>query len=146
MEQIRKEDGVYYYGNSACQTVDEAYQRFREEYHKSLGKQFYYRLNQLGRRTERLNGFGFVRSKGIQPPEWYKAGVVPCGRVPYYILGLVGIHYCRITGARFFPDTDEDRFWELFEWAFTRGSGVLKRVGTRDNAGRKSKILKKRYR
>ena len=94
MEQITKRDGIYYYGGRKCLGIGDAYTRFREDYHKGLGKRVHKRLDRLGWRTERVHGFGFVFADG-------RPGVPACHtgtRIPYRILGLVGLSYCRILG------------------------------------------------
>ena len=58
MEKIEKRDDVFYYGERRCVTADAAYRLFRDEYHKSLGKRVYKRLERYGARTERIHGFG----------------------------------------------------------------------------------------
>lgn len=143
MEQIRKADGGYYYGTTFCRTADEVYELFRGDYHASLGKKSYRRLNRLGQRKERLHGFGFEFADGTWPQgERFKA----LGRVRYYILGLVGISYWRTVGLWDSPKfNDEDEYWEWFHWAFSRGSGGARLVGLRQKHGRTSKILKKKH-
>ena len=141
MEQITKVNGVYYYGEQACKDADDAYRRFRDEYHMGLGRQFYRRLDRIGQRVERIHGFGFIFEGGCP----YAGEFEYTGRVGYRFLGLIGICYCRIIGLWDIPESVGDRFEEWFDWAFSRGSGVLMATGRKDGSGRTSKRLKVRY-
>jgi hypothetical protein len=142
MEQITKRDGIYYYGGRKCLGVCDAYTRFREDYHRGLGKRVHKRLDRLGWRTERVHGFGFVFADG-------RPGVPACHkgtRIPYRILGLVGLSYCRILGQSDIPCVSDEDFERWVDWAFSRGSGALRLVGRKDGTGRTSRRLRKRYR
>jgi len=143
MEQIVRRDGQIYYGERRCESADDAYCRFRDDYHRALGRRAYDRLNRFGRREERVHGYGFVHSAEVD-----RGGMD--GRtdrkVPVRILGLVEGAYCRGVGAWDIPCESEEEFDRWFEWAFSRGSGVLRLVGRKDKAGRTSKRLKARYR
>ena len=94
MEQITRKDGVFYYGNLPCRDADDAYCRFRDDYHRSIGRQAFERLNRLGQRKERIHERGFVFSGEIGTVHPLFPGSV-VGRM----LGLVGTSYCRIIGG-----------------------------------------------
>lgn len=139
MEQIVKRDGRIYYGEQLCRDADDAYCHFRDEYHRSLGKRAYERLNRLGQRTERVHGYGFVFSEQLD-----RGGVRVSA--PVRLLGIVEGAYCRGFGGWNLPDYTEEEFEQWFDWAFSKGSGALRLVGRNDKAGRTSKRLKTRYR
>lgn len=140
MEQITKRDGDYYYGERRCDNADEAYGFLREDYHKSLGKQFYKRFDRVGQRKERIHSFGFFFDEDSKPKVRIEH------RVKYRMLGLVGIHYYRIVGVWDYKEVSADGFDEWFDAAFSQGSGTLRLVGRKDKSGRTSKRLKARYR
>lgn len=137
MEQIVKKDGRLYYGDQPCRNADDAYCRFRNEYHASLGRRAYHRLNRFGQREERIhdNGFVFEGSLGYEGD----------GRADVYILGLMGLSYCRMLGGWSVPCEDE-QFEPWFDWAFSKGSGALRIVGRKQKTGRTSKRLKTKFR
>ena len=140
LEQITKHDGWFWYGEKRCLDADDAYRRFRSDYHDSLGKRAYRRLDRLERREERVHGHGFVFTE--QPDGADFSGTV----VPTRIIGLVAGSYCRIVGGWDIPYQTEEEFERWFEWAFSKGSGALRFVGKKLKTGRTSKLLKKRYR
>ena len=141
MEQITKLGGRYYYGNVECDGIEEAYSRIREDYHRSLGRRAFLRLDRLGQRRERLHGFGFHQLAGYEIPGEYK-----CRRVPYYILGMLGISYVRIVGLWDLPDMPEEELEKYVEALFTRGSGMLSLRSRKGKAGRMDKRQKNKYR
>lgn len=143
MEQIVRRDGRIYYGERVCRDADDAYCRFRNEYHESLGKRAYYRLNRIGQRKERIHGYGFVLGEPLRNPEAETGGG---RRVPVRLLGLVAGSYCRILGGWDIPDLDEQEFDRWFDWAFSEGSGALMLVGRKDKSGRTDKKLNKAFR
>ena len=140
MEQITKRDGFYYYGEQRCDDASEAYSCFREDYHKSIGRDASRKLDKLGRRRERVHGFGFVFDKPVEKPGGHY------GRTRCWFMGLVGLSYCRLTGIMDCPDLPEEEFYKWLDWAFSRGSGALMTLGIKAKTGRTSKRLKKRYR
>ena len=141
MEQITRRNGVYYYGECRCVDVDDAYGRFRAEYHASVGRDAFRRLDRLGQRTERIHGFGF-RFPDTVPSA---SSLVEGRRVPYIILGLVGICYCRSVGVWDLQNLSDEQFEQWFDWAFSYGSGGLRQIGKKAGTGRNSKRLKTRY-
>ena len=139
MVEIKKIDGVYWYGKQRCDTVEEAYRHFREDYHLSLGKAVHLRLNRLGNRKERVHGFGFVFAD--------EPGGMDCRRVPCRILGLAHITYFRIVGCwdMAFGDDEFDR-WLDYAFSEKNCRTALVLDNRKDKAGRTSKRLKTRYR
>lgn len=121
MEQIVRRDGQIYYGRIRCMDANEAYSRFRDEYHASIGRQAFLRLNRLGQRSERVHGFGFDFSRPIDGKEFERYGTIHYG-----LLGRVGISHLRIFGIRDYGEISEECFERWFDWAFSRGSGALK--------------------
>lgn len=142
MEQIVKREDKYYYGELQCYDVEEAYARFRNDYHERLGRDKSRRLDKVNQRVERIHGFGFDREDSHALASEFDGFPKTKSR----ILGLVLIHYIRIIGSWDCPELDEERFERWFEWAFTRRSGGIKTVGQRQKTGRTSKRLKTRYR
>ena len=139
MEQIVRRDGKIFYGKETCLDAEDAYCKFREDYHASIGRNAFLRLNRLGTRQERIHGYGFSFTSTVPP-------FVPDTRVPYRILGLVGVSYCRVVGGWDLPCRTEDEFERWFDWAFSDGSGALRLVGKKDKSGRTNKRINARYR
>ena len=143
MEQIIRKDGQIFYGEKRCIDAEDAYCRFRADYHASIGREAFLRINRIGQREERIHGYGFSFAHMVS---FGGDGRGDCGKVSYRILGLVGMHYCRIVGSWDLPGFTEEEFERWFDWAFSRGSGALRLVGKNDKSGRTSKRLKTRYR
>ena len=141
MEQITRRDGFYYYGDRRCRDVDEAYSRFRQEFHGNLGRQVVKRLDREGRRVERIHDFGFVFDDVALP-----GGLDRGGRVDYRILGIVVISYARMFGIHDYPNVPDEGFEDWLDFALSKGSGVMRRVGTRQRTGRTSVRLRTRFR
>ncbi len=142
MEQIVSRGGVYYYGGESCADADDAYRKFRKDLHDSLGKEVFKRLDRIGRRRERVHGYGFFFDGGAPHSEEFAW----MGRVPYRILGLVQTSYCRMIGMWDVPDMPDDKYERWLEWAFSYGTKCLRRVGTDEKVGRTGKLLNRRYR
>ena len=120
-----------------------AYGLFREDYHASIGRKAFLRLNRLGQREERIHGYGFTLS---YPVSFGRDDGGTRGKTRVRILGLVGISYCRGLGCWDWPgNLSEDEFERWLDWALSRGSGALRTVG-KDKSGRTNKRLKARYR
>ena len=139
MEQITRRDGVYYFGDRRCIDVEDAYRRFRDEYHESLGRAVYKRLDRIGQRKERIHGFGFDFDCG------YGNLSDRYGRTRYRLLGLVDISYCRLVGMWDYPALSDNEFDGWLDWAFSRNSGGLTMVGRRQKVGRTGKKFGTRY-
>lgn len=115
-------DGTIWYGTVRCQSADEAYVRFRSEYHDSLGRRYYRRLNVRQRVTR-------VTAVGINFPEWYREMLREefghLGRVRYVMLGLVGMSYYRMFGCRWLPEEvegyDEGKYGRFLDWLLCAG-------------------------
>lgn len=146
MEQIVKQDGIYRYGDRRCVNVDEAYRLFRDDYHKSLGKAVYHRLDRFGQRKERVHGFGFIY------PYFYGIdgeGFEHLHRVRCRLLGMAHISYVWIIGKWDMEQVDDDQYERWMDWAL---SGTHhRRALVMDNkaaskSGRTNKRLKARYR
>ena len=143
MEEITRKEGRIYYGAVLCGNANEAYCRFREDYHKSLGKAYYRRLNRPPRKER-------IHDSGMYLTEEYHAELErrfkDKERVPCRIMGIVDICYVRMVGIWDCSDIAEQDFDDYMEWLFSRGSNALRLVGRGDMAGRTSKRLKTRYR
>ena len=143
MEEITRRDGIYYYGDRKCSGADEAYERYRREYHASIGRDAFRRLDRLGQRVERVHGSGFCSaidySDCIDEFRGY-------GKIRYRMVGMLGISYSRIVGLYDYGHVPDTVFERWLEWAFSRGSGALKLVGKKQKTGRTSKRLKTRFR
>jgi hypothetical protein len=150
MEKITKRDGRYYYGEDICRDVDDAYEKFRDDYHELLGKQVWRQLDRTGQRMERTHGIGSFHPWREQPDGREFINYRPAR---YYVLGIVGISYWYKVGSWDFPGiADEEKFDRWLEWAFTKGSRglVLKghRPGSRGRTGKeyiKSRDDKKKH-
>ena len=140
MVEIVKYKGIIWYGERPCRDADDAYCRFRDEYHRSLGKLAYYRLNRIGQRKERVHGYGFVFAHPL-PSGGYGGG--PCGTVGARLLGIVEGAYCRAIWRRDIPDIPDEAFDGWFDWVLSRGSGALRLVGRQTHSGRTNKRFKR---
>lgn len=143
MEQIKKRDGCYFYGRQLCLNADDAYCKFRDDYHASLGKRVYRRLNAKDR-SERIHGFHVYFSRPIQEKLDAEFGQ-PRQRIPYRMLGLVGVAYCRGLSGGDTPDYDEEKYERWFDWFLSHGGKIMLRVGKNEKVGRTSNN-KRRYR
>ncbi len=121
MEQIVRRDGRIYYGERPCRDAEEAYDFFRNDYHASIGRQAFLRLNRLGQRKERVHGFGFDFAKRIGYNDSKRYGTVL-----YYLAGKMGISYLRVFGINDYAAVPDEEFEQWFDWALSRGSGALK--------------------
>lgn len=123
MEQIVRKDGQIYYGRIRCVDADDAYSRFRDDYHASIGREAFLRLNRLGQRSERIHGFGFDFTKQIEDPgnEFRRYGTVL-----YRMAGRIGISYLRVFGLHDYRSVPDEEFEQWFDWALSRGSGAMK--------------------
>lgn len=142
MEEITRKNGVYFYGDRRCSGADEAYERYRRDYHAAVGRDAFRRLDRLGQRTERVHGYGFAYAgnRSDQDDEFRRYG-----KIRYRMVGMLGISYCRIIGLYDYGDIPDEVFERWFDWAFSRGSGALKLVGRKQKTGRTSKRLKTRF-
>lgn len=139
MEQIERRNNALWYGERRCNSADEAYRMFRDDYHRKLGRSVYLRLDRLGQRRERLHSFGFVFEKEPEIP--YCAGEFRCR-----LLGMLDIGYVRTIGMWDYGKVDDDVFEDWLDWLFSRGNRHLHTDGIRDRVGRTSRRLKTRYR
>lgn len=144
MAQITKRGEVLYYGEQACRDANEAYCRFRDDYHTSLGKRVFRRLN-MPNREERIHGFKCFFSLGFQFALDSEFGE-PNTRIPYRLLGIVGISYARCFDGNFFPDYEDEKFARWLDWFLLHAGEIMYQIGKNDKSGRTSKRLKTRYR
>ena len=121
MEQIVRRDGQIFYGRIRCLDADDAYCRFRSDYHASIGRQAFLRLNRLGQRRERVHGFGFDFAKRIGYNDFKRYGTVL-----YHLAGKMGISYLRVFGINDYVAVPDEEFERWFDWALSRGSGAMK--------------------
>ncbi len=140
MEQITRKDGRIYYGQRKCEDADDAYRRFRNDYHESVGRKAFFRLDRLGQRMERVHGFGFDFDGPVLPVKEHY------GKTKYRLLGLVDISYCRLVGLWDMPELGDGEWERWLDWAFSRNSGALSLVGRNDKSGRTARRLNARYR
>lgn len=123
MEQIVRRDGRIYYGKRPCRDAEEAYEFYRNDYHASIGREAFLRLNRLGQRSERIHGFGFDFAR---PLDYRGNDFRRYGTVLYRLAGRIGISYLRAFGLYDYESVPEERFDEWFDWALSRGSGAMK--------------------
>jgi len=142
MEQIVKRDGVYYYGETRCDDADHAYRLFRADYHRSVGKVSWLRLDRIGRRTERIHDqHAYFIPGAVEDKRFSGCAARP---VPIRLLGIIGISYCYILGMRDYPmGLDEESVARWLDWAFTEQGQKFSLVGRKEKAGRTSKQAKK---
>lgn len=138
MEQIARIDGVLYYGSVVCKSIDDAYSRFRDDYHQSIGRDSNKRLNRLGQRTERVHGFGFHFTD--EPSSEYLTHRVDC-----WLLGLLDINYTRAIGTWSYADVPEDSFADWLDTVFSAKVKHVRMLGFKDKVGRTSRHIKKRF-
>lgn len=135
---------MFYYGGEPCGDADGAYERFRDDYHRWLGKRVYRRLNRVGQREERVHEYGFCFAGGIGRPSFYDDSF---GKLDTRLLGLVCGSYCRMLGGWSVPcGIDEPGFYDLLDWALSSGSGATRLLGRNTGVGRTNKMINKRYR
>ena len=144
MEQIEKKNGSLYYGKQRCQDANDAYCRFRDDYHASLGKAVYRRLN-MPEREERIHGFKAYFCDEMQKRLDEEFGA-PDRKIEYRLMGLVGISYCRGIAGYDCPDYDEEKYYRWFDWFISHANCMMRRIGTKDKSGRTSKNINTRYR
>lgn len=142
MEQITRKDGRIYYGSEPCESVNDAYSRFRDDCHVALGRERSNRLDRLGQRRERIHGFGFVFSDGVPGMAKFGGG----RRYRCRLMGLVGISYVRGIGLWDYADVEDADFDEWLDWVFSRGNRLLATTGVRDRVGRTGRRRRTRYR
>lgn len=141
MEQMTKVGRFYMYGSRKCRNADAAYVAFRADCIAEAGRDTSKYPDRIGRRKERVHGFGFVRESDAP------LNIELDKRIPCRTLGLVCLSYCRIVGAWDFPKTETDSDAEqLVERMFTKGSGMLCFPGRKEHAGRTSRRLGVKYR
>lgn len=138
MEQITRIDGVLYYGSVRCKTIDEVYLHFREDYHRSIGRDSNRRLNRLGQRTELVHGFGFHFTD--EPDYTYLTHRVDC-----WLLGMLDICYTRSIGIWSYREVPDEEFDTWLDTVLSAKVKHLRMRGFRDKVGRTSKHLKKRF-
>ena len=143
VRKITRDNGRYLYGTQLCIDANDAYCRFRDDYHASLGKAVYRRLN-MPERKERVHGFKVYYKDNVQQMLDSEFGN-PEKKIEYRIMGLVGVSYCRGVAGADIPDYDEERYYRWFDWVLLHADKLMRRIGTRDKAGRTSKN-KRRYR
>ena len=130
VKAIEKRDGIYFYGGERCESVDDAYMRFRSDYHESVGRKAFSRLDRLGQRKERVHGFGHHFQPGYAISLEREFGGIH-EKTDCRLLGLVGVCYCwRINGSDM-PDLDEKRLGRWIDWALMKGSGAMRFRDTR---------------
>lgn len=142
-EKITRKSDVFYYGVQTCRNADDAYCRFRDDYHASLGKRAYRRLN-VQEREERIHGLHFYFSDALAKSLDLEFGV-PNQRIPCRLLGLVGISYCWGLDGANVPDYEDERFGRWLDWFLLHANDLMKKIGLNDGVGRTSKN-KRRYR
>ena len=144
MEQITRRYGIYYYGEKICKNADDAYERFRDDYHRLLGKSVFRRLD-MSSRKERVHGFHCYYDKEYEKQleqEFAQDEI----RVPAYLLGINVISYCYSVNIEDCPDYEEEKFFRWLDWALLNYGTVIKLKNRKSGTGRTSKRLKARYR
>lgn len=132
MEQIRRINGIIYYGTEECVDIDDAYLKFREDYNKFVGKAVHLRLDRLGLRKERVHGFGIIRTGSYVPKK--------CGprKVKYRLLGLINLCYWWTVDI---TPVDEKDFEDWLDYALTKGTDALMYVGKANRKKKKRKPI-----
>lgn len=146
MEQIARRDGVYHYGDIPCLNADEAYRLFRNDYHASLGKRVYRRLDARAR-EERVHGFHVYYTDEYQKALDDEFGKMMEGvQVPCHILGISGISYCYAINGNDCPNLEEEQHYRWLDWALSHYGTAIKLKGRKSGMGRTSKRIKTKYR
>lgn len=138
MEQIARIDGVLYYGSVRCKDIDDVYSCFRDDYHRSIGRDSNRRLNRLGQRKERVHGFGFHFTE--EPCSEYLTHRVDC-----WLLGMLDICYTRSIGIWSYKDVPDEEFDAWLDTVLSAKVKHLRMRGFKDKVGRTSRQLKKRF-
>lgn len=142
------DDGILFDG-VRCSSADDAYRLYRSRYNSSLGKDTHSRYGHVGERTERLT------KTGICFDDKYRESIVSefggRDRIRTYIIGILGVSYCKIFGEW---DLDEDitdeQYDRYIDWILCDGLHNMRLYGrrtavtrnnfkTRYNNGRKRK-------
>lgn len=147
MEQIIRKNGKLYYGKQICSDGNDAYCRFRDDYHASLGKRVYRRLNSP-EREERIHGFHTYYTPEFErrlDEEFLRTVDEGNKRIRYYLLGIVQLSYCRMFSGADFPDYEEERFWRWLDWFILHAGELTTQVGRNEKSGRTNKN-KQKYR
>lgn len=143
MEQIVSREGKLFYGRYECSNSDDAYRMFRDDFHVSIGRMAYRRLD-AAERTERLHGFHVYYSNTLQKTLDKEFGK-PVKRIPYRFMGMANISYCRGISGKDTPNLEEEAYWRWFDWLLMHSDEAMTRVGRKDASGRTNKN-RRRYR
>lgn len=124
------EDGIVLFNGKLCVSGDEAYRMFRAKYNAMLGRAGSRRLGRGGQRIERVNGYGIVFDDRKQ--EYLSSMFDGFDKVSAYMLGLVGICYCRGFGCNDFADIPDEYMDDYLDWVMSSEHNLrmLGRKGT----------------
>lgn len=146
---IESVDGDILFDGVRCSSAEDAYKLYRSRYNASLGKDTHSRYGHVGERTERL------ASTGICFDDMYRDSIVSefggRGKIRTYILGILGISYCKTFGEWDLDrDITDDQYDRYIDWILCEGLHNMRLYGrrqkivrdnfkTRYNNGRKRK-------
>lgn len=139
-----RNDGLLYYGNTVCQSPDEAYKLFREDYHKSIGRDANRKLNREGQRTDVLHWKGFTLSKPYF--EYLKSKWEGFQTVRSSVIGILQTSYCRTVACEGLEKVDDSSIDECLDWVLSDCSNVLVLVNRKNGLGRTNRKNKSTFR
>lgn len=116
-----------------CGSADDAYVLFRRRYNENVGKAFKKALGHRGLRTERISGYGIEFEDAYigELREMFGGE----GKQKSYMMGLVGISYCRMFSTDGMPEWCDDDAW--LDWVMSSDRN-LRTFGRREGTGRTS--------
>ena len=135
---IERSGKAVLFDGTRCPSVSAAYQLFKSRYNKALGAATHLMLGHVGQRVERITRVGIDFDKEYKDTLCSKFG--SSKKVKYYILGLIGVTYCRMFGSWDFGidlyDIDEEETEQYLDWLMCAGVGNTMLYGRRDQVGR----------
>lgn len=131
---IRADGDSILFDGKECSGINESYQLFRDRYNRNVGKAFKTALGYRGMRTERISGYGIVLDDGYADELRRLFSDEPKHRS--YLMGLVGISYCRMFSTDGMPDGNNGDKW--LDWVMSSDRN-LRTYGRREGVGRTNK-------
>ena len=120
-----------FFDGKECSGIDESYRLFRKRYNGNVGKAFKNALGYRGMRTERISGYGIVLDEGYANE--LRNTFRDESKHRSYLMGLVGISYCRMFSTEGMPEGCNEDEW--LDWVMSSDRN-LRTYGRREGVGR----------